>query len=486
MKRNYKQGIDRQQGMLLPIRVEEYISEDNTVRAVDVYVDSLDLEQLGFINAAGGLTAGQPAYPPGGLLKLYLYGFMQGIRSSRKLAKECQRNLEVIWLMTGLQPSYKTIADFRKNNLTGIKAVNLDFVQLCQELKLFGNELVALDGSYFRGNVGKKSIYSEERLQKTLSRLEKHIAAYLTEMEQLDTVEADQADPPQRFTEKLEQLRKRQQAHQTRLTQLQASGQKQWAEVDPDARLLAKNGQSVAGYNVQTAVDAKHKLLVTCEVTQDGNDTQQLAPMAKQAQQTLGVSTLEAVADAGYFNFAHIKACQDAGITPYLPEPNKKAKNANQGKYTRDDFQYHAETDTYRCPANQTLIRYSQNVQRGKLYWAYRSLPPVCADCSLKSSCLPVTKKFRSLYRWEHEAEIEVYRQRMTEQGPAKMALRACLAEHPFGTLKRWCGWNHFLLRGLQKVCAELQLWMLGYNFKRVLNILGLNTFREYCLQRAA
>jgi len=484
-KRHYKRGQDRQQGMLLPARVEEYIGEDNAVRAVDVYVDSLDLAELGFQNTEGGMGAGQPAYPPGGLLKLYLYGFLQGIRSSRKLARECQRNLELIWLLEGLQPSYKTIADFRKNNLAGIKAVNKDFVLLCQELNLFGGELVAIDGSHFRGNVGKKSIYTEKRLKESLERLEKLIETYLVEVEQSDSAETHTEEDTAQLAEKLEQLKARQQKNQDRLEKLRASGEKQIAVVDEDARLLSKSGQSVVGYNVQTVVDEKNKLLVSCAATQDGNDTQQLAPIAKRAKQVLGVSELEVVSDAGYHNFDQIKECLDARITPYVPEPDRNTRFGAQGRFTRDYFAYQPERDCYVCPAGEALLRHSQTVRHGQVRHCYRSQPALCAYCTLKIQCLPTKTRYRSLYRWEHEEIIEAHRQRMTEEGAPKMALRACLSEHPFGTIKRWCGWDHFLLRGLSKVSAELEFWMLGYNFKRVLSILGWHKFRDYCLLRA-
>ena len=484
MQRNYKQGVDRQQGQLLPPRVEDYVSETNPVRAIDVYVESLDLVRLGFGNTVGGLTPGQPAYPPRALLKLYLYGFLQGVRSSRKLAQECQRNLEAIWLLAGLTPSYKTIADFRKNNLAAIKAVNRDFVQVCHELDLFSKELVGIDSSYFRGNVGKKSIYTKQQLEKLLVRIDKHIQAYLTEMDECDTAEAGEMEQVQQLQHKLIKLRERQEKHQARLAQLEAQGTKQVAEVDPDARLLVKPGQSVAGYSVQTAVDEKHKLLVACEVTQAGNDTQQLAPMGHAAAQSLGVDSLVVVADAGYYDHAQIKTCEDTGITAYVPEPNKKARNARRGKYTRDDFKYQPETDSYLCPAGITIMCSGGSRQRGKEYFAYRSQPSLCRTCALKAHCLPKIKKYRSIFRWEHEDDLESYRQRIAQDGKAKQRVRACLVEHPFGTLKRWCGWDQFLLRGLEKVGAEFELWMLGYNFKRVLNIIGLQAFQQYCLSR--
>ncbi|HEY6073023.1 MAG TPA: IS1182 family transposase [Anaerolineales bacterium] len=484
-KRQYKQGLDRKQGMLLPVRVEDYISEGNAVRAVDVYVDSLDLESLGFGNTEGGGSAGQPAYPPGGMLKLYLYGFLQGVRSSRKLARECERNLEVVWLLEGLQPSYKTIADFRKDNRSALKAVNQDFVLLCQELGLYGGELVAVDGSHFRGNVGKKRVYTEKRLKQSLERLEKQIEGYLAELEQSDAAETHPEEETVHLREKLEKLKARQKKNQGRLKKLSTSGEKQLAEVDEDARLLSKNGQIMAGYNVQTVVDEKHKLLVTCAVTQDGNDTQQLAPMAKQAKQVLGVSHLEVVSDAGYNNFDQIKECLDAQITPYVPEPDRNTRFGAQGRFTRDHFTYQADQDCYTCPAGRTLVHEGEMVRHGQVRCCYRSQPAICATCLLKTQCLSTRCRYRSLFRWEHEEIIEAHRHRMAHTGRAKMALRACLSEHPFGTLKRWCGWDHFLLRSLPKVKAEMELWMLGYNFKRVLSILGIAKFMEYCLHRA-
>ncbi len=483
--RRYKQGISRQQGMLLPPRIEEYITEDNPVRAIDVYIDSLDLKALGFSNIDGGQTPGQPAYQPSTILKLYLYGYLNRVRSSRRLEKETHRNLEVIWLLRGLRPSYKTIADFRKDNLKALKEVNKDFLQVCKELGLFGGELVGIDGSYFRGNVSKGSIYTEKRIQKALDKLEKQIESYLEEMDRADEEEVSQEGDDKSLEEKLAALKERQQKHQERLEKLRESGERQLAEVDEDARLLSKNGQSVPGYNVQIVVDEKHKLLVACEVTNEGNDLRQLEPMAKNAKQVLEVETLEAVADTGYFNVQHIKACIEAGITPYVPEPNKTNQARLQGRFAREDFQYKAELDIYECPAGQTLKRRRTYERNGKRVFGYASQTSVCAQCSFKSHCLPPKTQYRQVHRWEHRHIVETHRERMIQQGGEKMRQRAALAEHPFGTLKQWCGGSHFLLRGKEKVSAEMALLMLSYNIKRVLNILGLETFRAYCLLRA-
>jgi transposase len=480
----YKQGIARQQGYLLPPSIEEYVSKDNPIRAIDSYVESLDLRQLGFENSHRELAPGQPAYSPQTLLKLYLYGYLHRIRSSRRLEAECLRNLEVIWLLEGLKPGYKTIADFRKNNLKALKKVNQDFVQLCKELDLFGAELVGIDGSFFRGNVAKGSIYTAERLRRALKQVEQDIAKYLNEMEHADQQEEQDKLHDPELAQKLAQLRERQQKRTQQLKQLEESGATQIAEVDEDARLLHKGSQTVAGYNVQAAVDDKNKLLVTCEATQDGNDEQQLAPMSQAAKVVLGVEKLEAVADEGYFSGPQIKTCGENGITPYVPEPDKTSQARLQGRFERNDFSYDEAANCYTCPAGKTMKYGGTQVKRGKTIWFYRSCVTDCAACPLKAQCLPAKTPFRKIARWEHEQVLEAHRARMAGHGAEMMHLRAGLCEHPFGTLKLWCGWTHFLMRGLEKVRAELSLLMLSYNFKRVLNIIGLTAFRAYCLTR--
>jgi len=483
-ERNYKQGIHREQGYLLPPRVEDYVSDDNPVRAIDSYVESLELAKLRFTNSDNVMTPGQPAYPPQYLLKLYLYGYLHRVRSSRRLEAECQRNLEVIWLMGGLRPGYKTIADFRKNNLNALKQVNQDFVQVCKELDLFGKELVGIDGSFFRGNVNKDRIYTAERLHGVLKHIEQDIAHYLADLEQADLKEGSSEQHDPELSKKLEQLRSLQQKRKGQLEQLESSGDKQIAEVDEDARLLNKRQGTVAGYNVQTVVDNKHKLLVTGEVTQDNNDEHQLGPMAQAAKAVLGVEKLTAVADKGYFSGQQIRSCEQNGITPYVPEPDKKYQAKREARLPREDFIYYPVANCYRCPAGQELPLSSSKLDGGITRWAYRSSVSVCAVCPLKEQCLPKKTRRRMISRSEHETLIEAHRVRMASEEAKMMRLRSALCEHPFGTLKQWCGWTHFLLRGLEKVRAEFGLLMLSYNFKRVLSIIGLSAFREYCLMR--
>lgn len=484
-KRKYKEGIDRQQGYLLPPRMDDYISEDNAVRAIDVYVESLDITELGFTNADGELRPGQPAYPPKALMKLYLYGYLNRIRSSRRLEAECRRNLEVMWLIGGMYPSYKTIANFRKDNRGAIQSVNQDFVKLCKELDLFGKEIVGIDGSFFRGNVGKKSIYTAKRLQKALQRIEQDITKYLQEMDQSDREEGDCSGSDPNLGEKLDQLRERQKKRKEQLQKLKDSGEKQIAEVDEDARLMSKKGHgTIAGYNVQTVIDKKHKLIVAGEVVQEGNDEQQLAPMGQVAKAALEVEKLTTVQDQGYFNSQHIKTCMENGIIPYVPEPDKQSHARLQNRFTRDEFRYDKQKNCYYCPAGQVLKFSTSYKRNNKIEWVYRSSVPVCRNCPLKMQCLPQKAPRRTISRWEHEEIIETHRIRMEREGKEMMRLRAQLCEHPFGTIKQWLGWQHFLLRGVEKVRAEFSLMMLSYNFRRVLNILGMDVFRTYCQAR--
>lgn len=484
-QRQYKQGIQREQGYLLPPSIEEYVDAENPVRAIDAYVESLDLEKLGFENKQGEESRGQPAYPPEGLLKLYLYGYLHRVRSSRRLEAECQRNLEAIWLMEGLRPGYKTIADFRKNNLKALKKVNQDFVQVCKELDLFGKELVGIDGSFFRGNVSKGRIYTADRLKRALKHIEEDIASYLKEMEQKDQEEEHGAEKKVEMAEKLAQLRARQEKRQAQLKQIESGEKDQIAEVDEDARLLRKDGSgTIAGYNVQTAVDQKHRLIVVAEAVQDRCDANQAAPMGQAAKAVLEVEQLTTVQDTGYYNSQQIKACLEQKITPYIPEPERDLIQKD-GRFSRTAFHYDGQSDRYICPAGKELKPGKLGLRGGRRTRNFHSSVPICAQCALKKQCLAEKSPFRRIERWEYEEILEVHRQRMATEGKEKMRLRAALCEHPFGTLKQWCGWTHFLMRGLEKVRAELSLLMLAYNFKRVLTILGLTVFREYCARRA-
>ncbi|MDO9103447.1 MAG: IS1182 family transposase [Methylovulum sp.] len=453
--RRYQPTLNRQQDMLLPPRVEDYVSQSNSVRAIDVYVNSLDLQVLGFQNTHPVIRAGQPAYDPAALLKLYLYGYLQGIRSSRKLERETRRNLEVMWLTEGLQPGYKTIADFRKVNSSALKATNRDFLLLCKELALFGGEEVAVDGSFFKANASKQGIYTDHKLEQQLAYLDKKIADY-----QQALAEQDRADDAagkgslvddEQLQQKLALLQAKQAEKKALQQQLKDSGDSQVATVDPDARLLSKRGQTVAGYNVQIVVDAKHKLIVAEDVCQDGNDTHQLAPMLAKAQDLLQSENLAALADSGYYDGNQLKTCEDQNITVYVAIPDKSKAIAAQGRFTRDQFSYDAEHDQYVCPQGKPLTVRGKPLQKNnKWIIRYQSKAADCSQCPLRERCLAEKATTRQISRWDHEAVAERHQQRM-QQNPNRMKQRGAMVEHPFGTLKHRAGMHHFLMRGLEK-----------------------------------
>ncbi len=474
--------------MLLPPCVDEYVSRNNPVRAIDAYVDTLDLQALGFTNSQPVLSAGQPAYDPAALLKLYLYGYLQGIRSSRKLEREANRNLEVMWLIEGLRPTYKTIADFRKTNVAALKAANRDFLLLCKELALFGGEQVAVDGSFFKADASKTGIYTEDKLGKQLEELDKKIADYQQALAEQDAAD-DQAGQGSlvedgQLQQKLERLRNKQAEKKTLLQQLKDSGDKQVSTVDKDARLLTKRGQTVAGYNVQIVVDDKHKLIVAEEVTQDGNDVHQLAPMLAKAQDILQSENLTGLADSGYYEGSQLKTCEDQQIIVYVAIPDKSKAIAAKGRFTREQFSYDPEHDSYSCPQGKPLTASGKpHLKNGKQMTRYQSKASDCAQCPLRGQCLSEKAAVKQIQRWEHEAVIERHQQRL-EQKPGIMKKRGALAEHPFGVLKHRAGMNHFLMRGLEKCRGEFSLMVLGYNFTRILNILGADVLRDYCARR--
>ena len=486
MKRRYKVPANREQQNLFPDSLADYVGADNPVRAIDAYVDSLDLSLLNFEKADGRLTRGQPCYDPSSLLKLYLYGYIYKVRSSRCLEREAHRNVEVMWLLGKLQPSYKTLSDFRKNNAKALKAANKDFVLLCKELELFGGEVIGIDGSFFNGNASKGSIYTQEKLDKQLRKLDKKIAEYQQQLSDQDDSDDDSGlgslveDPA--LSEKLERLKEKQAEKQALSEQMKATKQSQISTTDKDARLLRKRGQVTAGFNVQIAVDDKYKLIIGNQVSNDGNDSQQLSRMAIDAKTTLEVEELIAVADAGYYERDQLKHCEEAQITAYVAIPAVR----DLGRYARDAFEYDEAQNAYICPQGERLNQKGKpRIKENKTQYFYASQTTVCAQCPQRDNCLAENASKRTLYRWEHEATIERHKARM-KNGQEWMKRRSALAEHPFGTLKRRAGWDHFLVRGLKKVSGELSLMTLCYNFTRVINILGVEELRKYCEQRQA
>jgi transposase len=469
----------REQGDLFPARLDDYVDQDHPIRALDAYVEQLDLRRLGYCHIqANEVDRGQPAYPPRALLKLYLYGYLNRLQSSRRLAGECRRNLEAMWLVQGLRPCYKTISDFRSVNRKAIRATHQEFILFCNALSLFGGACIAVDGSFFKGSASGKSFKTVVKLKKILKELDGHIAQWEQAFDRQDEIETSQggteADP--QLAQKLETWRIKKSETEQALETLQAQGKTQESRTDADARLLNKGTQKVAGYNVQIAVDELHHLIVADAVTSDPNDLQQLHPMTVQAKAVLRVETLEVLADGGYYSAAQLALCAQDGLTAYVPEPTRPAKG---NRYASAAFTYDEPADSYRCPAEHLLTpRGVPRQQNGQRLQRYASSETACRSCSLRDHCISSKSSCRELWRSEHEALLEAHRARM-QANPDKMRLRSCLVEHPFGTLKSRAGWSHFVLRGRDKVSAEWSLMILSYNFTRVLNILGIEKFLE-------
>jgi transposase len=443
----FVEGVDRGQSTLFPAVLDDYVADDNPVRAVDVFVDGLDLERLGFVGVQP-LDTGRPGYHPGMMLKLYIYGYLNRVPSSRRLERECQRNIEMIWLTGHLAPDFKTIADFRKDNGKAIREVCREFVALCGRLGLLSAASVAIDGSKFKAVNARDKNFTEAKMKRRLERIEESIARYISQLETADrrgdvVPEAKVA----RFKEKIVKLNEEIARLNAINDEMMRSKDKQISLTDPDARSMATSGKDtgIVGYNVQTAVDTKNHLIVAHEVTNVGTDRCQLSNMAEQARTEMGVGTLDAVADRGYYEGEEIKACEEAGITVILPKPQTSGAKA-AGRFGKQDFVYIAADDAYRCPAGERLTYRYTNVEEGKTlrrYWTGN-----CKTCALKAQCTTGTE--RRITRWEHEAVLEKVQDRL-DHNPAAMGVRRQTVEHPFGTIKCWMGWTHFLTKRLPK-----------------------------------
>lgn len=467
MKR-FIEGVDRTQATLLPECVEDYVSPDNPVRVVEAFVEQLDLQALGFEGCCPQAT-GRPAYHPAVLLKLYVYGYLNRIQSSRRLEQETQRNLEVMWLCGRLMPDFKTIANFRKDNGAGIRRVCRQFVVLCRGLNLFTEALVAIDGSKFKAVNNRDKNFTGAKMKRRMAAIDESIESYLRSMDTADRGEPEMAALKKgRLQEKIDALRQQMQELQRIEQQMNDSAQKQVSLTDPDARSMNTREGGIVGYNVQIAVEPTHHLIVAHEVITDGIDRDQLAPMAEQARQAIGSTELTAVADRGYYKSEQILECTKAGITPLVPKSLTSGSRAD-GRFDKQDFIYQADTDEYRCPAGQRAIWRFTTVENGLTLHKYWS--SACPHCPIRSQC--TTGVYRRIARWEHEAVLESMQHRL-DRHPQIMRLRRETAEHPFGTLKLWMGAAHFLTRTLQRVRTEMSLHVLAYNLKRVMRILGV------------
>jgi transposase len=466
---NHRTGLGRNQTLLFPEALEDYLGPDNPVRFLDAFVVSLDLRALGFARAIPENT-GRPPYNPADLLKLYLYGYLHRIRSSRLLEAECHRNVEVIWLLGKLTPDFKTIADFRKDNGKALQAVARQFTLLCKKLELFGGQLVGIDGTKLAAVNSKDANFNEKKLQELMARADAQITEYLQQLDQADATEPQSPALTRAELEaKIAALGEKRDWHQELLDQLHSDDDQQLSVNDPQARRMrAGGGGSVVGYNVQAAVDQKNKLIAAADVTNEETDLLQLSGMARAAKDNLGVERLEVVADAGYCTTAQVVTCEQHGITTYVPKADSSANTA-RGLYGKSRFTYDAQKDIYVCPAGATLTYRFNTEEKDRQLRYYRARG--CKACALRSQCTR-NQGNRTITREQDEAVMENMAARV-KADPQKMKLRKQLCEHPFGTIKRFFGYTYFLMKGLVKVRCEWSLITLTYNVKRVLNLVS-------------
>ena len=469
MKR-FVEGADRVQSTLLPECLDDWIDEENPVRAVDAFVDALDLKELGFDGVEPAAT-GRPAFHPSVLLKLYIYGYLNRVQSSRRLEREAGRNLEVLWLLGRLIPDHKTIADFRKDNGVALRKVCARFVDLCRQMGLLSVASVAIDGSKFKAVNNRDRNFTRGKVERRRAQLEESVARYLSQLDTADLQEPTEAlaAKTKHLKEKLAKLDSEMQRLEAYEALMLASPDQQISLTDPDSRSMATSGRGsgVVGYNVQVAVETENHLIITHEVTNSGSDRAQLANVGKAAKEVLRSETLQAVADRGYFNSPEILACHKAGITVTLPKPMTSGAKS-EGRFGKQDFVYVTEEDVYRCPAGEHLKYRMTTEEQGKTmrrYWT-----TTCPTCPLKPKC--TTGPERRIPRWEHEHLLDAVQQRLDED-PQAMRRRRETVEHPFGTLKMRMGATHFLMKSLPKVATEMALHVLAYNLTRVMNIIG-------------
>ncbi len=462
------EGENRYQSTLFPESVDDYIEEDSVVRVIDVFIDRLDISGLGF--KAEAAETGRPGYHPRTMLKIYVYGYLNRVHSSRRLEREAKRNVELMWLTARLAPDFKTIADFRKDNGEAIRLVCREFVMLCRKLNLIGDTL-AIDGSKFKAVNNRDKNFTRAKLKRRLAEVEASIERYLDELDK-----ADQSAPPRdtrslkdkitALEEEMDRLKK------FEVRMLEAPDQ-QLSLTDPDARSMKSRGGGIVGYNVQTAVDIDHHLIVTHEVTNVGSDRRQLTRMAQQARAELETDHITVLADEGYYNGDELRACEDNNITAYVPH-SSTSHNKAKGQFDRSEFHYIEADDEYECPAGERLIYRFTREEKGKLIRRYWS--SACTHCSLKPRC--TTGKNRRVSRWVLEEVVERAAARLAEK-PDAMQIRRATVEHPYGTLKCWMGATHFLTKTLDHVSTEMSLHVLAYNMKRVINLVGTKKLLE-------
>ena len=479
MSNIYQQGENRKQQMFFPPSIDEYVNENNQVRAIDDYVELLNTAKLGFTNASLNSADGRPAYHPKLLLKIYIYGYLNKVRSSRKLEQEIDRNIEMMWLCAGLKPRYKTIANFRKDNAKPLKRVFREFVLLCKELKLIEGELVAVDGAYLRANASKNQLVMKKTVIKDLEKIDSKTDEYLKALSFADKEEKKDKALKPLPTNNLAKMKKRKEKLDKDLALLEEMGVTQYNRTDPDAKLMVKPAHNLMAYNSQIVVDKKYKFIVATDVS-SGKDLDQLHNMATQTKEITGNSNMTIVGDTGYYSPKELKKCADDNIEVIVPSVNRSQAQKDKGKFIRDAFIYDGSSDTYICPNQQALVRSSSIYKNGKILYSYRGSSAMCRECPLRENCIPPKTAQKKIFRWEYEEIVETHLEKMkTNEAKNILKQRGSIVEHPFGTIKQTLGWSHFLVRGKEKVSGENALIMFTYNFKRMLNLIGIDLFRK-------
>jgi transposase len=464
-------GGDRSQLLLLPDSVDDYVGPDNVVRFIDAFVDGLDLKAAGF-GRVQAKTTGRPGYDPADLLKLYIYGYLNRVRSSRRLAVETRRNLEVIWLLRRLTPDFKTIADFRRDNSTAFRQVFREFVVLCRELDLFGRELIAVDGTRIKAVNSRERNFTKAKLAKAMAESDERLARYLKQLDEADKdgEDARESGTVERLQEKIAAIRERRERLDDHGKALADSGEDQISLTDPDARAMHSSSRVGVGYNIQIAVDTKHKLIAEQQVHNKVSDLGLLTETAEAARETLDVAQIDAVADRGYFKIEDIEACEMAGIVPYVPKPQRGSAVA-KGFFPKDQFRYDAEADIYTCPGGAALRRVHSRPVRGEIRVFDYANAAACKSCALKTRCTAAA--YRKVARYENEAVLDRMAKRLAAR-PGVLDERRESVEHPFGSVKQWMGQGAFLMRRLENVRAEFSLTAIAYNLRRAISLVGI------------
>lgn len=473
----YLTGFDRKQAQLFPTCIEEHIPELAEVRIIDMYVDTLDMTQLGFMADDPG-DNGRPGYAPRDMFKLYMYGYLNRIRTSRLLARECERNIELMWLLRGLTPCFRTIAGFRSENPEAFRNIFALLVNQLNGLKLIGGKIIAIDGSKFRAVNSKKNNYNTRKVKRHLELIDEKIDEYMELLDSGDLSDEEQEEVKEKIKKKKEQRAKYKQVAR----QIETSGGDQVSTTDADARSMIIHGTVVeVAYNVQTAVDDKHCLVTNFEAT-NLNDRKALLNMSLQAKEACGVDKITILADKGYHNGEQLSACAAENITTYVAYPEvPRGGDIPTPEYYGEKFVYNKKQDTYTCPQGHTLKTNSN--WYNKMYEQFTTKvkhykTTACSDCQVKNFCTR-NERGRLIERSEHAEAVEANANRLDKNYEVYQK-RQQINEHIFGTIKRQWGYDHILLKGLSKNNGEFALIYLIYNFRRLVNILGEKRMKRW------